>query len=200
MWSTGQVRASGFLATVEQVRPGTATLPVAVVALLATTSCSRSGAQPASLPRVSATQVPTALVAAVPDSAKPATPLGAAAFVRYWFQLLDEAYRTGRIFPVDELSDPRCVSCRNFSGVADDLARDGYHFAGPSFTSIDVQAPPVENGMSYVALFCKLPARQKVDRTGHVVASYPQEKQLVMTVMTQRHGTSWVIRAMRTES
>jgi hypothetical protein len=164
--------------------------------------CSSSGDKPQSLPAVTSSATPSAsaVAAVIPAAARPATALGAAAFVKYWFQLLDQAYRTGKTFPVDELSDANCMTCRNFSGVADDLLRDGYHFAGPSFTGIDVEAPPVDKGLSYVTLLCDLPARQKVDKDGKVIASYPKEKRLVLTVVAQRRGDGWVIRAMKTES
>jgi hypothetical protein len=175
-----------------------AVVVLAFVAALASGCTGGSGDKPTVLPAVSALPT-TSTPAPIPEDAKPATPLAAAAFVEYWFRSLDQAYQSGSAFPVAELSDDRCGSCRNFSEIADGLVRDGLHFRGPSFVNLDAQAPPVEGGLSYVTFTCGLPARTKVDATGKVVAMYPAAQRLLMTVTVERRDGGWVVRAMKSQ-
>jgi hypothetical protein len=124
--------------------------------------------------------------------------MAAAAFVKYFFESLDRAYQQGAPLPTS-LASPQCNSCANFAGVARDLARQGHRFDGPSFTELDAQAPPVDHGQVFVTLTCQLPARREVDGSGDLVKAYKSEGRLVLTVLVQRAGSGWSIRAMRTE-
>jgi hypothetical protein len=180
------------------VKRSSAVLALALVTTLATGCTGGSGEKPTVLPTVTAVPV-TPLSSEVPPVAKPATPAGAAAFVEFWFRTLDQAYQSGAAFPVEQLSDARCGSCRNFSEIADGLVRERFHFLGPSFVNLDAQAPPLQRGLSFVTFTCELPAREKVDDAGKSVARYPAAKRLLMTVTVERHGNGWVVRAMKSQ-
>jgi hypothetical protein len=199
------IHRSGALARTNRYLAGvilrSAAVSLAVVGLL-TSGCSQGDAKPRSLPTVTSTvgATPSSLPVRVPSAATPATAQGAAAFVRYFFEALDQAYRQGRPFPVGELIDNRCESCRQFAGVADGLARDGYHFRESSFAHLLAEAPPLQGALSYVTLTCDLPARTKVDASDRTIVAYPAEKPMVMTVVTERRSSGWVIRTMQTQS
>jgi hypothetical protein len=175
-----------------------AVLPLILVVALTTACTGGSGEKPTVLPTVSSVRVSASPVP-VPEAAKPATPQGAAAFVEFWFRTLDQAYQSGAAFPVAELSDSRCGSCRNFAEIADGLVRDRFHFRGPSFVNLDAQAPPLQGGFSYVTFTSGLPAREKVDVAGMIVTTYPAAERLLMTVTVERQGNGWVVRAMKTQ-
>jgi hypothetical protein len=176
------------------VRPRALT-PLIGLALIS--ACSSS-----SNPRVLPTLTPTrnasgtTLSVAVPARAKSATSVGAAEFVRFYFETLNQAYRQGERFPLADLSAPTCKSCANFARIADKLAKAGYRYGGPTFTEIDVQAPPLQHDSSFVTFTCLLPARDKLDSSGNIVGHYPAEKRLTMTVTTVRSGDGWIVKAM----
>ena len=175
-------------------RPAT----VIVAALALVSACSGGSDTPRALPSLTATATPTATVVVVPSAATAHTPFGAAAFVRFWFEALDKAYMSGVPFP-SELSSPECQSCKNFAGVADDLARAGHRFSGPSFDNVDAEAPPLAADKAYVTFTCSLPARTEVDREGKPVKNYRAEGSLTLTVLVERTQGAWTVRAMRTE-
>jgi hypothetical protein len=171
------------------------TVPLVALALAA--ACS-GGSTPQTLP--SLTPTPSAsgsvLLVTVPASAKPATPIGAAAFVRFYFESLNEAYRQGVRFPVADLSAPTCKSCASFASVADLLAGREHHFLDDTFVGIDVQAPPIYKGQLYVSFTCALPARKEADASGNVVKRIAAEPNIALSVVTVRVGNGWRVKAM----
>jgi hypothetical protein len=178
------------------VRLRSTTALLACVVLVA--ACS-GNSKPQVLPTLPPTPTATAasnLSVTIPVSAKPATSVGAAAFVEFYFESLNRAYRQGVHFPLADLSAPTCKSCANFSGVADQLARERHHFLGDTFTDIDAEAPPLVSGQSYVLLSCALPSRDEADAAGRVVKHHKAERPLALTVVTVRRGDGWIVRAM----
>jgi hypothetical protein len=194
LWSTGQVRASGFLATVEQVRLGTATLPVAVLALLATTSCSSSDAGPKSLPSLSAT-ASRAAPAPIPPQATPNTSLALDAFVRFYFQQLNVAFSTSDGSLVRRYSDPECGTCQNYAKALD--TNPDHVIRGDSFSIIDVAALPVARDGTLVEVFFNVPARELVDANGRVLEALPAAPNRHFTLNVLRTATGWSVRGIR---
>ncbi|MCW2586462.1 MAG: hypothetical protein JWN55_1978 [Frankiales bacterium] len=192
LWSTGQVRAVRFLATVEQVRPGTATLPVAALALLATTSCSSSGAQPTSLPRISTTSTATPTV---PPQATANTSLALDAFVRFYFALLNVAFSTSDASVVRRWSDPICQTCNNYAKALDTSREE--IIKGKTFDQVDVAAPPVNPSGTLVEVFGTIPARKLIKRNGTVVKDLPSDGRFHFVVNVIRTPSGWLVRGIK---
>ena len=54
-------------------------------------------------------------VPVLPEVAKTETKEGLEAFTRYWFELLNYAYQTGDIAPVEAITSPSCEFCSNIT-------------------------------------------------------------------------------------
>ena len=93
--------------------------------VLTVAGCSGSGSdQPKVLPpvpsatvAVTATPTTTAAPVVVPSAAVPATPQGAAAFVRFFYGELNGAFQDGHDERIRRLSDRLCATCNNYANA-----------------------------------------------------------------------------------
>jgi hypothetical protein len=90
-------------------------LVIAAALLLALAGCSDDSPTPkasASTTPATASPSPTGPVAPVlPSAAKANTPVGAKAFVRYWFEAATYAMKTGETGPMDAVAGQTCKAC-----------------------------------------------------------------------------------------
>ncbi len=134
-----------------------------LVASLALSGCSSSAAQapPRALPTPSASATPAAppvpsatatpiptptTLATVPAAAQPATPQGAAAFVKFFFQQVDRAFKLADSTVLLRWSASNCKTCANFAGAAVRLQKDETHLAEDAILVRSAEAAPVEAG------------------------------------------------------
>jgi hypothetical protein len=197
LWSTGQVRASGFLATVEQVRSGTATLSAAVLALLAITSCSSSDAGPRSLPSLTSRSVVAATAQPAPSAARAITALGADAFVRFFFLELNRAFRTSSPEIIRAHSQTDCLTCENYAQALEASREAGHYMQGDSFVIKDVAAAPLQARGTIVEVFGTSPARRQVDVHGQLVEALKAEGAFHLQVAVKTTPSGWKISGIR---
>jgi hypothetical protein len=178
------------------VRPGTATLPVAVLALLATTSCSSGNAQPRSLPLLASSTPSPYVTASVPAHATPNTRLALEAFVRFYFQQLNVAFSTSDGTIIRRYSHPDCGTCANYAAALDETPE--HVIRGDSFSIIDVAAPPLaSHGGTLVEVLFNVPARSLVDKSGRLLEALPAEPNRHFTLNVLRTATGWSVRGIR---
>lgn len=151
---------------------GRRSVPTGVVLVLVVAGCSGPGsAKPKVLPPVpSATAVasvsPTAsaMPVVVPSAAVPATPQGAAAFVRFFYGELNGAFQDGHDERIRVLSDPACGTCN----VLADAVRSGrwadQKVIGISFQAQSVEAATEQHGATLVTVLGLVPKRRFSDR------------------------------------
>lgn len=177
-----------------------------VVALvLAVAGCSGSGSdKPKVLPPVPSSTVvasasPTASAApvVVPSAAVPATPQGAAAFVRFFYGELNGAFQDGNDERIRVLSDHLCATCNNYADAVASGAKARSRIVGITFGSLEVAAASPKNGVVLVTVLGSVPKRQE-EKNG-VLTSLAAEGPFNDTVALQRRGDRWLVRAIRFE-
>lgn len=137
------------------------------------------------------------VIANIPAAARMRTGPGAEAFVRYFFDVLNEdatAPRGGRIF---QLSTPACKTCAGWNTIMDDLHGKGHHYSGPAarlqaVNGLDGQ--PATDDLYPVAARWAEGESAIVDRSGRVV------EQTGLEVSTSIIRLKWVGDGWRADS
>lgn len=193
------------------IRTMRAGLVLSLVTGLALSGCSSSAAKapprafstpsasatPAASPTPSATATPTpTTLATVPAAARPVTPQGAAAFVKFFFQQVDRAFKLPDSTVLLRWSTSNCKTCSNFAGAAVRLQKDKTHLAEDAILVRSAEAAPVEAGRSLVDVYADFPITREVDGRGHLVrTSQPQPRHHFTVVVQNIHG-GWITRAV----
>lgn len=177
-------------------------VPTMVSLTLAAGGCSGTGsAKPTVLPPVpSATVVvtptPTAVVpVVVPSAAVPATPQGAAAFVRFFYGELNGAFQDGHDERIRALSDPACGTCNILASAVQEGRLAGRRILGVSFRPTAVEAAPESGGADFVTVLGTVPAR-RISEKG-VIRSLSGGRPFAHTVSLIRRGDAWLVRGVR---
>jgi hypothetical protein len=165
---------------------------VAVSLLLA--GCS-GGDQPRALPTLTATSPPSAV--AVPVEARQPTPVGAAAFVRFYFAQVSRAFSDADVRALEGLSDPECGTCKNYVATAAKFRRDGQRVRGTAVRVLSAEAPPAENGFIAVDTYLDAPARQIVRPDGSVLTKLAADPRYHVTAYVKLVSGGWVVRAVK---
>ena len=167
--------------------------------------CSGSGSdQPKVLPpvpsatvAVTPTPTTTAVPVVVPSAAVPATPQGAAAFVRFFYGELNGAFQDGHDERIRRLSDRLCATCNNYANAVLAGAKINSRIVGITFGSLEVAAALPKNGITLVTVLGSVPKRQ--EKKNGVLSTLAAEGPFNDTVALQRHGNRWLVRAIRFE-
>lgn len=166
----------------------------AVSAALLLLGCS-SEPEPDPLPPVPTTS-PTPVVLPLPSEAAAATPQGAAAFSRYYMDVLSEALATGDAAQLRALSDPGCGGCTNFIGAAEG-GEPGERIQDGRFVVAFAEAPPLQDEETIVILRYTRDAGVLLRADGTVAASIAPEPALDAEMRLKRQGTGWIVLGFR---
>lgn len=174
---------------------------VAIVPVLALTLAGCSGepqAAPKPLPTVEPTVSPTPVALQVPESAKPATTVGAAAFARFYLQVMHEAVITGDMTQFDALSDPTCSFCTDVSRTAKQLTAAGNTFTGGGYTVLSAEATQDRpNADALVDVLFDRAAGEQRAADGSVVMRSPAKSRGFLQIQTRRKGEGWITKGLR---
>jgi hypothetical protein len=169
----------------------------AAVALVAALAGCSAEADPTPLPPLPSVS-PTPVVPQLPPEATPETAQGASAFVRYFFQVVNSAYRDLDPSMVHALSDPECNSCASIVEDINRLREAGLTVAGDRYRLDFVATPGLQPGEPVIVdLRFDGDAYVEVGRDGARGSSYPptidQEGQARLT----RSGIEWRLLGLR---
>ncbi len=153
-------------------------------------------AEPKPLPPVPSSS-PTPVVLPLPSEAAQATPEGAAAFARYYLDVIGSAFATADPSRLDELSAPGCGGCDALIAAVQELQEQGRKRVGGEYIVTSVAAPPVEEGDVIVEIAYKRSAGQVVDAAGEVRASAPPVPVTNAQLRLLRRGDSWIVQGYR---
>ena len=165
--------------------------------------CSGSGSgNPTVLPPVpsatvvaSASPTATAVPVVVPSAAVPATPQGAAAFVRFFYGELNGAFQDGHDERIRALSDPACGTCNILAGAVQTGRLAGRRILGVSFRPTAVEAAPASGGADFVTVLGIVPAR-RISEKG-IIRPLSGGRPFAHTVSLIRRGDAWLVRGIR---
>jgi hypothetical protein len=87
----------------------------------------------------------------IPAEAKAQTAVGAMAFVRHYFAVVDYAYTTGETAPLAAISDPECLTCTQIMNqIGEASSKDQTYERAP--TTISTVNAPLAEGVAAVEI------------------------------------------------
>jgi len=113
----------------------------------------------------------------IPAAARAYTPVGAEAFVRYFYSQLNVAWTKPSSGLLSALSSPSCKSCAGLEATATDLVKKGQHYDGSPVTIVSVNhlGEGIPGHPEILVRFTQ-ENRNVIDEAGHVVLT-DQRKQ-----------------------
>jgi len=116
---------------------------------------------------------------------------GAEAFVRYWFETLNESYATMDPGPVVDASTPDCEVCNSYIGEIEQMAEESHSLEGARFELTEVVAPtPDGTGAVLVSTTFTLRPGRIFDSSGKLVDEVNGERGSLSSVLV-REGEAW---------
>ena len=166
-----------------------------LAALSSVAACSGGNAEPKVLPTLAPTTsaTPTSAPVEVPAAARARTPEGADAFVHFFFDEMNEAFKTSDGDRIRRLTNGECETCENYAKALDAARREGHYLRGDSFRLLGVAAPPLEALGVIVDVTADTPARTQVDSQGVALMSVAAEGRIRLQV-----AVKWVSGVWRT--
>jgi hypothetical protein len=160
------------------------------------TGCS-GDEDPRTLPPLPSASPTTAPALPVPSAAAAATPEGAAAFTRYYLELLNEAFRSDDASAVRAVSDSGCGGCVNLIGAIEAPSEAGERTEGGEYVLKFAEAPPVEAGDVIVELRYSLTELRVLNAEGRVIDRKPPVDKVDAQMRLLRRGDTWLVAGFR---
>jgi hypothetical protein len=129
----------------------------------------------------------------IPAAARAHTPVGAEAFVRYFYSQLNIAFTTPKAELISALSIPTCRTCKAFERAAADLAAKRQHYRGDAFALRSVGA----TDESDVVVVGEQPPGAVIDINGSVVKSRTNAQPAKFIVTVTWSSDRWRIHEIR---
>jgi hypothetical protein len=149
-------------------------LVIAAALLLALAGCSDDSPEPkASASTTQATASPTLtgpVAPVLPEAAKAKTQAGAKAFVRYWFEAITFAMKTGETSEVDEVAHADCDSCTNLTRSIRSIYDEGQRNVGGGWNVLLINPAPGNSSPNYrFVVRVDQPVQRLVDSDGRTL-------------------------------
>ncbi|HVE98997.1 MAG TPA: DUF6318 family protein [Mycobacteriales bacterium] len=168
-----------------------ATVAAAAAVGVFAAGCSDSAAGPVVLK----SRTPLASPSAFPAPTFPATPEGAAAFARYFFQVLDEAYVSGDTTDLEVSIGSECESCARMLGAITRTYAEGQRYEGGRTTVAFAESPAAPGSTATVDVIYSSEELRRVDSRGETVSKEPAALKVEATLRLRWMGRHWVVTA-----
>ena len=153
--------------------------------------------EPRTLPPL-ASASPSPSVVPMPSEAAAETPEGAAAFARYYFDVVVNAgFATGDAALLRSVSHPDCDGCNNLIQAVEEEVAPGERIEGGIFEVVFSEAPPVEAGDVIVDLRYGVSELRVLDSDGKVLRRTPADLGIDAQLRLVRQGRGWIVRGFR---
>ena len=167
------------------------------MASVALTGCNGGGddnGPPTTLPPVTPAASPTEAAGDVPSEATEATPEGAAAFVRAFYEQLEAAYAARDANSLQAYVSPECETCARLLDAIRRLQAESASVEGYSIQVVDV-AVPGDAGSERVDAVAVLNVSEfvRVDSAGAETTRQPARENAAQELVLVRSGASWLI-------
>jgi hypothetical protein len=129
----------------------------------------------------------------LPEAARAQDHVGAAAFVRHWWDQFNVAYATGDAAALRAISTQECVFCQSVIDDVEARAAAGERTEGGEISVLDVAAPPdVEAQPAYRVIGVAAQAAGAVRVPGQVEPDLIEPSRQSFDVLVVRDGDHWV--------
>lgn len=167
----------------------------ALCVMVALVGCS-DDPEPRTLPPITSAS-PSPSVVPMPSEAAAETPEGAAAFARYYLELMNAAFAAGDATEVRRVSDPGCGGCNNLIGAIEEPQKEGERVEGGDYVIGFAEAPPVEAGDVIVQLRYSLEEVRVYAPDGQLLRRKNAVPDVDAEMRLLRRGASWVVAGFR---
>lgn len=129
----------------------------------------------------------------LPEAAKAETKEGLEAFAKYWYALMNYAYETGDLAPINAVSGPNCASCNRVRDTIINWNSDGQWIAGGSLTvqSADTTFTPDASGSRQVVIQYQRQAISYHRADGSVEQTSPKSNLLADILIAEFASGHW---------
>lgn len=162
---------------------------------MAVAGCS-ADPEPEPLPPAPTTS-PTPAALPLPSEAAAETPEGAAAFARYYLDLMNRAFESADATAVRQVSDPGCGGCNNLIVAIEEPPEEGERVEGGEYSVDFAEAPPVEGGDVIVELRYSLTEVRVYGPDGQLLRRKDPVEDVDAQMRLLRRGRSWVVAGFR---
>ncbi len=131
----------------------------------------------------------------LPPDAQAQTDVGAVAFVKHWYAVVNYGFRTGETSPLDSISAPDCGTCEEYATVTTENTSNGTVLDGDSFVLEAVNAPRPEDGLVVVGVVLSRAAVNEVKPDG-TTEPVPGAETLRTTALVRWINDEWVMQAV----
>ena len=139
---------------------------------------------------------PTVAPPTLPAEAQTPDAAGAEAFIRYYFQALDYAYRTGDLATVLPLRDEACVACKSSEETVAQGFENGGHIEGGDITVSDVTVTPGDSADGLEArVVLQQSAGTLLTETGSEADTITPSQDLLVGMILHYQAGVWSIEA-----
>ena len=156
----------------------------------------RSTAAPATVPTPT-TEAPTPAPVPKPPEADAFTSEGAAAFVRYYIQVINSALHTNDPAALIALSSPDCSGCTNYINSVRGAAMQKATVRTKGLQVRDAVAPAISGRETTVLLDFDADGFTAVDPSGAVVEQAPPQNGLTAELRCMHTGKGWSVLGFR---
>lgn len=154
-------------------------------------------APPSTLPPVSVAPSPTVAAAVpVPSAATAETPQGAAAFARYYMDLLTRGFDASDASAIRAVSASDCTSCNNYIGAIEEPPTPGERVVGGAFRVEFAEAAPTQTENALVDLRYTVAEIRVLNDAGQVLRTTPPEPAIDAQMLLSRRDGGWIVRQL----
>lgn len=161
--------------------------------------CTSSAEEPPLVqpPAFSATPTPSAVALEVPPSARATNAVGAAAFARFYLQVLSDADTSGDAAQLRALSHPECSACSDFIAAIQREVKAGKRFEGGQYQVRSSEATETAPGDAIVDVVFDRAASRTLNANGTLLQEGPAETRQLLQMRAVRQNDGWVARGVR---
>jgi hypothetical protein len=165
---------------------------VVVLAALALAGCTTSSAEPPSLPSLSPAASPSAAPSPTPTGKDAPTPEGAAAFARFFYSQIEQAFAQKDPTLVARLSQPDCKSCQQFVASLTRLRDKNERVEGFHIQIGTAVAPAVSDpSVARVDVIWGYGGARRYDSSGKLIREEKPARGIEDQVDLVRRGGAW---------
>ena len=169
---------------------------VALLGVLAS-GCSDGAEPPTTLPSLTASATPSAAAVPRPSGIDAPDAIGASAFARYWFDVLNAGFLQRDTSEIRRLSEADCGTCGNFIASIEELRAKSQRLEGGAYVLSVAEAAPTDGAKIIVDLIWDRQASRLVASDGSLVEAGPASKTVRAQALLVRKGSTWSMSALR---
>jgi hypothetical protein len=120
---------------------------------------------------------------------------GLEAFAKYWYKLINYAYETGNLKPVNAITSPTCASCNRVRPTIETWNHDGKWIEGGAlqiFNATTKFAPDANGNQQVFVQYHRMAVNYR-QPDGKIEESFPKSNLLADIFIAEHQGARWFV-------